>query len=229
MSNFTFQNNIFFDMNSASPGGNTATLKSLQRVCNNPPDCTDATVTAIRSNPITNGKTGLYFVGGYVGESGATGSAASFNCAASFHCPLGTNFQVTNWNGVDTLQWKQAGPDSGPWTTLAGNLGPASVDIGGCDYNNTGPSDLLSRCFSPFSFTKNIIYSTSAPTRTWFGTAGVDYFNLSTANVGFTDYAGGKYKLATGSPYHKGTDGKDIGVSDIDKLMQMTGGVDTLQ
>jgi hypothetical protein len=230
MSNFTFENNLFFDMGTGAMGGYAHTLKSIQRVCNNPPSCTDATVTAILTSNARS--SGYYAIGGNVGVTGVgvgVSGDTSFNCGATFPCALGTNFTVTSFNGTDTLQWKQAGADSGPWTTTGGNLGNANVSFCGCDYNNTTPPGILTGCFSGLTFDRNVIYSTIAPTRSWPGR----YFNAATSGAGFTNYTGdstGTYKLLNTSPYHNaGSDGKDMGVSDIDKLMQMTAGVDTLQ
>jgi hypothetical protein len=52
-----------------------------------------------------------------------------------------------------------------------------------------------------------------------------NFFPASIADVGFTDLAGGDYRLAAGSPYgDAGTDGRDLG-ADIDRLELATAGV----
>ena len=45
-----------------------------------------------------------------------------------------------------------------------------------------------------------------------------NYFPSTIASVGFNDYAGGDYRLNSGSPFkNKGTDGKDLG-ADVDSI-----------
>ncbi|MGH8318297.1 MAG: hypothetical protein ACREUL_10005 [Steroidobacteraceae bacterium] len=65
----------------------------------------------------------------------------------------------------------------------------------------------LNREFSNWTFLKNVLAGENASN---YPTG--NFFPVSIDEIQFTDYAGGNYVLAAGSPYHSaGTDGKDIG------------------
>lgn len=80
----------------------------------------------------------------------------------------------------------------------------------GTAYANT----TLAMYFNPnWTITSNVDIGGSA---TQYPTG--NYFPSTIASVGFNDYAGGDYRLKSGSPFkNKGTDGKDLG-ADIDSL-----------
>ncbi len=69
----------------------------------------------------------------------------------------------------------------------------------------------LNGYFTNWSFSKNVIVGRPAA----YYPAG-NYFPTSVAAVGFVNYTGGNYALATTSPYRNaGTDGMDIGSNDL--------------
>jgi len=78
--------------------------------------------------------------------------------------------------------------------------------------NNVGEgTPALNTYFSNWTFARNVLVGKAASAYP----AG-NYFPPDVAAVRFVNYAAGNYKLATNSPYHNaGTDGTDIGVSDL--------------
>lgn len=85
-----------------------------------------------------------------------------------------------------------------------------------------GPQDILSACFSPYSFDHNALIN---------GGGGWPKGNISLKNIGdvkFTDFHGGNggdYRILAGSKLKAaGSDGKDIG-ADIDAINKATAGV----
>ena len=78
----------------------------------------------------------------------------------------------------------------------------------------------LNMHFNTWAFSRNAIIG--APSSSYPSS---NYFPSATGNVGFIDYAGGNYRLASSSPYRNvATDGKDLG-ADIDAIEAAIAGV----
>lgn len=98
---------------------------------------------------------------------------------------------------------------------------------GNCAYHDR-PITTFNACFSPYTFTGNILIGNTAafPPNAW---PSHNYFS-STANsvqfVNFSGGSGGDYRLQSSSPFRgKGTDGKDAG-ADMDAINTATAGVE---
>jgi len=89
------------------------------------------------------------------------------------------------------------------------------------------PLTTFNACFSPYSFTKNVIIATPSryPSSVW---PPENFFPTGVNTVQFVNYNngnGGNYQLLSTSPYHNaGTDGKDLG-ADVATIVSETTGV----
>lgn len=86
------------------------------------------------------------------------------------------------------------------------------------------PVTILQTCFPGYVFTGNLFVGDLSRYSTSQWPSG-QLFTSSTSNVGFANYSGGNYALASSSPYsNKGTDGRNVG-ADIAGLTTMLAGV----
>jgi hypothetical protein len=101
--------------------------------------------------------------------------------------------------------------------TFANNI----ITFGNYGFTGTGTSEgiaTLTTWFNNYVYTKNAIIGLQAAGGSTSNNPGGNYFPVDTSAVQFVDYAGGDYRLASGSPYKDvGTDGKDLG-ADMTKV-----------
>ena len=104
--------------------------------------------------------------------------------------------------------------------TYRNNLTPHNqYGVAGDNYYGN-PAGALSTYFPGVVFLKNILQGGTASRY-----PANNYFPATMSDVGFVNYAGGDYRLASTSPYNdQGTDGKDVG-ADIDAINTVTAGV----